>query len=63
MKCNNYMSLRIEFLNHISHFCDLQSMSINDIIKLCMCDNKIINRFSTFIRNCWYKRINVNCVS
>jgi exonuclease III len=56
LHCPLYAFLRIIFFNHVNQFYNITTMSDNEKMNVFMTDNKIICKFGTFIRNCYYKR-------
>jgi hypothetical protein len=54
--CPVYNNLRHDFLIHVSQYHDIQLMSYSDKLKLFMGDKKLVNKFASYIRNCFYKR-------
>jgi hypothetical protein len=54
--CPLYLQLRIEFYNQVSKFYRICDFNNSEKLHLFMSDPCILNKFGSYIRNCFYKR-------
>jgi hypothetical protein len=57
--CPLYDNLRHEYFTYVTQYHDIQRMTHGEKLKLFMTDERLINKFGSFIRNCFYKRNDV----
>ena len=54
--CPMYESLQRNCLTYVAQFYDVNNMPNCDKLKVFMNDKQIVNQFSSYIRNCFYKQ-------
>ena len=52
--CPLYTTLRIEFYNQVNRFLSIDALNDAAKLKVLMNDKRVINRFGTFIKNCFH---------
>ena len=55
-QCPVYENLRTDLFNHVSQLYDITNMEETEMLRIFMCEDKVVNKFANFIRNCFLKR-------
>ena len=55
-RCNRYNNIRTNFIDCANRFYDIANMDNAEKLKVFMTDKRLINRFASYIRECYFSR-------